>query len=58
MGDHRVAKSQFLKHMISVAHRGFYTTGQGSCGVGLKFVVQWDPVTNKMVLEGRTLVCF
>ena len=58
MGDPRVAKSHVLKHMINVAPRGVYTTSRGSYGVGLIAVVQRDPVTNKMVLEGRALACF
>ncbi|KAL5551053.1 hypothetical protein UlMin_001229, partial [Ulmus minor] len=55
MGDPGVTKSQLLKHIINIAPRGVYTTGKGSSGVGLTAVVQKDPITNEMLLEGRAL---
>lgn len=56
MGDPGVAKSQLLKHIITVAPRGVYTTGKGSSGVGLTAAGQKDLVTNEFVLEGEALV--
>nr|KAJ0211639.1 hypothetical protein LSAT_V11C400212740 [Lactuca sativa] len=56
MGDPGVAKSQVLKHIITVAPRGVYTTGKGSSGVGLTAAGQKDLVTNEFVLEGEALV--
>ncbi|CAM6124682.1 unnamed protein product [Calypogeia fissa] len=56
MGDPGVAKSQLLKHIVSIAPRGVYTTGRGSSGVGLTAAIHRDPINNEMVLEGGALV--
>ncbi|XWS72646.1 hypothetical protein CRYUN_Cryun02cG0058100 [Craigia yunnanensis] len=46
---------KLLKHIINVAPRAVYTPGRGSSGVGFIAVVQKDPVTNELVLEGGAL---
>jgi len=56
MGDPGVAKSQLLKHIVSIAPRGVYTTGRGSSGVGLTASIQRDNITQELILEGGALV--
>lgn len=56
MGDPGVAKSQLLKHIVSIAPRAVYTTGRGSSGVGLTASIQRDTVTTELILEGGALV--
>ena len=60
MGDPGVVESQLLNHVASIVPRGVYTTGKGSCGVGLTAAITKDVscivTTGELALEGGALV--
>ena len=50
------AKSQLLKHIVSITPRSVYTTGKGSSGVGLTASITRDTTSKELSLEGGSLV--
>ncbi|EQC42677.1 minichromosome maintenance protein 7 (cell division control protein 47) [Saprolegnia diclina VS20] len=52
MGDPGGAKRQLLHRPA----RDIYTTGKGSCGVGLTAAIEDEQIAKEMTLEGGALV--
>jgi len=56
IGDPGTAKSQLLRHVVTLAPRGIYTTGKGTTAAGLTATVVRDKETGDYYLEAGALV--
>jgi replicative DNA helicase Mcm len=56
IGDPGTGKSQILKFVSGLAHRGLYTSGKGTTAAGLTAAVVHDTESGAMTLEAGALV--